>query len=181
MKLKKRHIAIAVAACLLLFMVKMCESDDFTVVNKKDKEEIEQLGVLQHESDSLLKEVIHEIDTRQHQYGGILDSLNNIILNDNLTVEEVKRLEKKIEDTELLLELAKNVKDTIIMTADPIERDSVVYNIIKEDSVEYNIIQKDSVVYNITYLDSIVKRTVYEIDTIHYDSDEIKKLKIKGN
>ena len=65
------------------------------------------------------------------------------------------------------------------MTVDPIERDSLIYNIIMEDSVEYNYILRDTIMYNIIFVDSIVKRTVYKIDTIYYNSDEIKKIKRK--
>jgi anion-transporting ArsA/GET3 family ATPase len=178
-KLKKRHIFIGVCALLLIATVKMCEADDYAEQNRIEMEEIEQLEYMQHTSDSLLQEVLHDIDTRQHQYSDELDSLNNIILNDNLTVEEVKKLQKKIDDTERLLEEAKQTRDTIVMTTDPLELDSIVYNIIREDSLELNIIHRDSIVYNIIVVDSIVKRTVYKIDTLYYDSDEIKKIKLK--
>lgn len=178
-KIKKRHIFIGICALLLITTVKMCEADDYAEQNKLEMEEIEELEYMQHTSDSLLQEVLHDIDTKRNQYGDEIDSLNNIILNDNLTVEEVKALKRKIRDTEMLLEQAKDTRDTIVMTTDPIERDSLVYNIIMEDSVEYNIMMKDTIVYNIIYVDSIVKRTVYKIDTLYYDSDEIKKIKLK--
>jgi len=178
-KLKKRHVLVAIAACLLIFMVKMCESDDFATVYQKDREDIEKLGELQYESDSLLTEVLHNIDTKQHQYGDELDSLNNIILNDNLTVEQVDRLKKKIRDTEKLLRDAQNAEDTVIISAgitiSETVRDSIIWNIVEMDSVRYNITEVDSVIYH------FVVDTVYKIDTIHYRSDEIKKLKLKNN
>jgi len=44
---------------------------------------------------------------------------------------------------------------------------------------------RDSIIWNITEVDSVIYHfvvdTVYKIDTIHYRSDEIKKLKLKNN
>jgi len=77
-------------------MVKMCESGDLDLLNQKDKEEIKKVEVLQQESDSLLTEMLHDIDTKQHQYNFELDSLQQAVSNDSLTDEEILKLEKKI-------------------------------------------------------------------------------------
>jgi len=58
--------------------------------------------------------------------------------------------------------------------------DSAVYNIIEMDLVMHNVIEVDSIVYNIIYVDSIVRRTVYKIDTVYYDKDDVKKIKLKN-
>ena len=183
MKLKIKYAVIAISAILLLLTIKMCEADDYTAMNIQEQEDLKGFEILQHESDSLLAEVLHEIDTKQHKYSDELNRLNEIILNDNLTVEEVHALKKQIIDTKKLLEEARNTKDTIVLTSvttsDPEVRDSLIYNIIMEDSVEYNYILRDTIMYNIIFVDSVVKRTVYKIDTIYYNSDEIKKIKRK--
>ena len=90
MKLKIKHAVIAISAILLLLTIKMCEADDYTAMNLQEQEELESFEVLQQQSDSLLTEVLHDIDTKQHQYSDELNRLNEIILNDNLTEEANK-------------------------------------------------------------------------------------------
>jgi hypothetical protein len=150
----KRIAIIASSAMALMFMVKMCKSDGLSEIYKKDHEEIQHLGELQNKSDSLLKEVLHDLDTKQHQYGDEIDSLNGIILNDNLTQEEFDKLKKKIKKTEKLLKEA-NEKEVLIveptMNIEPIIsvniKDSVIWNIIEKDTIIYNIIERDTVIY----------------------------------
>lgn len=177
-KLKKKHGLIAIGACLLIFMVKMCETEGFDI-NKQDNKDVKSLVELQHESDSLLTLMLEEIEIKQSKYNKELDSLNNIILNDNLTVEEVNTLKQKIKDTQELLVEAENEREVVYIDAGVTisERiiDSVVLNIIEKDSV--SIIIRDSIVYN--YVDTTIYKKVYKIDTVVYSADEIKKLKIK--
>lgn len=99
-KLKKKHWLIAISACLLIFMVKMCETEDIASLYKKDSEDVQNLEELQYETDSLLTEVIKEIDIKRHKYNKELDSLNNMVLSENLTSEQVSELKKKIKETE---------------------------------------------------------------------------------
>lgn len=187
MKIKKRHILIAASACILTFIVKMCEVEDFSIIKEKEQEEIHNISNLKNKSDSLFREVIKEIEIEKITYHQEIDSLNNIILNDNLTVEDVEKLKRQIRRAERLLEDTRNDEDLIFIDAGitVIEtvKDSVVYNIIREDSIVWNIIEKDmiilrdTIIYNIK--DSVVNRTIYEIDTIHYDSEDVKKIKLK--
>jgi predicted transcriptional regulator len=183
-KLKRKHWLIAISACLLIFIVKMCETEDIAHIYQKDSEDVQSLEELQNEADSLLTEVIKEIDTQQHKYNKELDSLNNIVLSDNLTSEQVSRLKKKIKETEELLEEAKNKDAKKVVIVERLERVEVeapkvspTISIRLDDSV--NIIVRDSVVYN--YVDTIIYKEVYKIDTTYYNSDEIKKLKLKKN
>jgi len=186
----KKAIIIGASAGLLFFMVKMCETEKISQYNYGGKDDIEILSDLQKESDSLLTEVLQDIDSKQRKYEYELDSLNNIILNDNLTVDEVNKLKKKIIYTEDLLEDAKKDKGVKkIFIKEKLEKNEVeiqpvisqIINVKLEDSVELNIIQKDSIVYNIVEKDSVVNKIVYKIDTVYYNSDEIKKLKLKNN
>jgi hypothetical protein len=170
MMIKKRHIFITLAACALIATVKMCKSEDYTILSQQAQDEVENFEHLQHESDSLLTEVLHEIDTKQHQYDDELERLNKIILNDNLSSEQIESLKKKIVSTQNLLEIERSAEKSIELV--------VLSNM--SDSVAWNIIERDSVVWNIIFIDSIVKRTVYKIDTIHYDSDEIRRIKLKN-
>lgn len=171
---------MALAAGLLILTVKMCESDGYTTLSKQTKEDVDNFENLQHESDSLLTEVLHEIDVKHHKYTDELDSLNKIITNGSLSSEEIAKLKKKIKDTQKLLEIERSV-DFLEMVTEPELRDSVVWNIIEKDSIKWNIIEKDSVVYNIIDNDSVVSRVLYQIDTVYYDSDDVKKLKLKNN
>jgi hypothetical protein len=81
-------------------MVKMCETEDIASLYKKDSEDVQNLEELQYETDSLLTEVIKEIDIKRHKYNKELDSLNNMVLSENLTSEQVSELKKKIKETE---------------------------------------------------------------------------------
>jgi len=197
-KLKKKHVFIAIGACLLIFMVKMCETEDIKNLYEKDSEDIQSFEDLQNETDSLLTEVIKKIDIKQHNYNKELDSLNKIILSDNLTSEQVSRLKRKIKETEDLLEEAKKDEDLleeakkdnglkevfVVEKLEKLERIEVeapkvspIINVRLDDSV--NIIVKDSIVYN--YVDTTIYNKVYKIDTTYYSNDEIKKLKLKKN
>lgn len=168
-KIKKRHIFVAICALLLIAVVKICEADKNYLHDKFKIEETEKLKHMQETSDSLLQEVIRDTNVRRHKYGNELDSLNKIILNNNLKVEQMERLHKKISKTENLLEEAKNERDTIILVEDSTTRDYIIYNVIVKDSIVNNIIEKDSIIYKL----------IYKIDTVCYNSNDIKKLKLK--
>ena len=181
-KLKKRHWFLIATACVWIFFVTMCKSKDYTEINLHEQQEIEELHQMHNQSDSLLQEMLYNIEQRQEGYNNELDSLNHLVENEELSHQEILKLEKKIRETEKLLELEKIKKDTIVdavVTVDVDTSDVVNVNIVEKDSVVWNIVEKDSTAWNITYDDTIIKRTVYKIDTLYYDSDDIKKIKFK--
>jgi len=165
--MKRKHWIILISAGLLFFMVKMCEAEDFSLKNKKEKEDIAELEQMKDDSDSLLTEVIKGIKDREFKYNKELDSLNDLANSGELSKEEIKKLEWEIGKTEELLEIERSKMDSLA----PEMRDSVVYNITERDTTVYNIIEKDTIVYNV----------IYKIDTVLINSDTLELKPFRGD
>ena len=157
--INKKYLLIGISACLLIFMVKMCESTKYQI----DQTKVEEFKQMQNTGDSLLMEIVSSMDNKDSVYVNRLDSLNQLLSQKNISKTEKIRLEKEIVRTEISVEV-----------------DRVDDSVVSRNRVIYNIVSKDTVIYNIIEVDSIVPKIIYEIDTIHYDSDDVKKLKLRN-
>jgi len=178
---KIKYITIGACALLLVLTVKMCKTE--RVVSDYSSYGMEDLKSLQQESDSLLSEVIYDIHTKEDKYKSEIDRLSGEVKRGNLSLEDMSSLKREISKTKGLLKAKK-----LEMKANKLEMRSekmlaiVSEDIIEEtyrDSILYNIIERDSIIYNIIEVDSIVYNTVYLIDTVYYESRDIKKLKLR--
>ena len=159
--INKKYLLIGISACLLIFMVKMCESTKYQI----DQTKVEEFKQMQNTGDSLLMEIVNSIDSSENVYVNRLDSLNQLLSQKNISNTEKTGIEKEIVKTESLIS---------------VEVDRVDDSVVSRNRVIYNIVSKDTVIYNIIEVDSIVPKIIYEIDTIHYDSDDVKKLKLRN-
>lgn len=159
--INKKYLLIGISACLLIFMVKMCESTKYQI----DQTKVEEFKQMQNTGDSLLMEIVNSIDSSENVYVNRLDSLNQLLSQKNISKTEKTGIEKEIVKTESLIS---------------VEVDRVDDSVVSRNRVIYNIVSKDTVIYNIIEVDSIVPKIIYEIDTIHYDSDDVKKLKLRN-
>jgi len=107
--------------------------------------------------DSLVNQVVSEIETKDSLMSKQVDSLMSA-LDDNLRARAIRVVRTQREATYPTLERVEDIR-----------------------YINVPIIKKDTIIYNIIIVDSIVPVIIYKIDTICYNSKDIRKLKLRKN
>jgi len=164
MKLQAKYVFIILSAITLIFMVKMCKSDDFLLNYQEEKIQVNEIQHMQATSDSLLNELLIEFEGRDNMYKQSVDSLHGIIEQGQVSTHRPVAPEYKVETVKS--------KDVMMLPKMRLESSELI-------SLKYAL--RDTIIYNIIIVDSVVRKTVYKIDTIYYDSKDVKRLKIRNN
>lgn len=129
-------------------------------VDKVEKINIEGVYNMQAKSDSLIDELLISVDARDSILMRNVDSLQEVIdFRQPIIIKEVER-SRDIQSPEYLSSPV--YAENLFSVSEPIQ-----------------IRITDTTIYNIIMVDSFVNKIIYKIDTIYYNSDEIKRLKLK--
>ncbi len=105
--------------------------------------------------DSLMNQVVSKIETKDSLMSKQVDSLRGA-LDDKSRTRVIRVVRTQRETTYQTLERVESIRD-----------------------INVPVIKKDTIIYNIIVVDSIVPVIIYKIDTIYYDSKDVKKLKLR--
>jgi hypothetical protein len=152
MKIQGKHLLIAASAIILLFTVRMCKAE---AIGRESRVYVDETH-----RDSLMNQVVSEIETKDSLMSKQVDSLRSA-LDDKSRTRVIRVVRTQRETTYPILERLERVESI---------RD-----------INVPVIKKDTIIYNIIVVDSIVPVIIYKIDTICYDSRDVKKLKLRRN
>jgi hypothetical protein len=150
MKIQGKHLLIAASAIILLFTVKMCKAE---AIGRESRVYVDETH-----RDSLMNQVVSEIETKDSLMSKQVDSLRDVL--EKRPMVRVIRTDRPV----------KEVQTQVVERLERVES-------IRDINVP--VIKKDTIIYNIIVVDSIVPVIIYKIDTICYDSKDVKKLKLR--